>query len=309
MQQHEHVSEEAAKMAKMTGGEGPDIEGQGTPVQDILQEDKEARKTAPQVMKDSIKSGSGAQNAKPGTNPRSFSTYARQRMDMSSYQDGPPGSLDPSMIPTSEQRSAYAADAAPEEIQKNTPGHKFPLPELPLPANLGKDYRYDPIVKQVTNLLMRSGKLALAQRNMADILNYLRTAPPPTYSPTRPLLPGAPPASHLPLNPVLYLTLAIDSVAPLLRIRSQRGAAGGGVALQIPVPLGLRQRRRTAVQWILDAASKRKTRGSGRGQFAQKVAEELVSVVEGRSGIWEKRGGVHRIGTTARSNLNFSKRR
>lgn len=35
MQQQEHVSEEAAKMAKITGGEGPDIEGQGTPVQEV----------------------------------------------------------------------------------------------------------------------------------------------------------------------------------------------------------------------------------------------------------------------------------
>lgn len=35
MQQAEHVSEEAAKMAKIQGGEGPDIEGQGTPVQDV----------------------------------------------------------------------------------------------------------------------------------------------------------------------------------------------------------------------------------------------------------------------------------
>jgi len=35
MQQQEHVSEEAAKMAKITGSEGPDIEGQGTPVQEV----------------------------------------------------------------------------------------------------------------------------------------------------------------------------------------------------------------------------------------------------------------------------------
>lgn len=34
MQQQEHVSEEAAKMAKITGGEGPDLD-QGTPVQDV----------------------------------------------------------------------------------------------------------------------------------------------------------------------------------------------------------------------------------------------------------------------------------
>jgi small subunit ribosomal protein S7 len=141
---------------------------------------------------------------------------------------------------------------------------------------------------------------------MSFILNHLRTAPPPTPNPARPLLPGAPPPSHLPLNPILYLTLAIDSVAPLLRIRSQKGAAGGGTALQIPVPLGLRQRRRQAVQWILDAANKKSSRGSGRGQFAQRVAEEIVSVVEGKSGAWERRSLVHKTGTSARANLSYN---
>ena len=144
---------------------------------------------------------------------------------------------------------------------------------------------------------------------MAVILNHLRTTPPPTVNPNRPLLPGAPPASHLPLNPILYLTLAIDSVAPLLRIRSQKGAAGGGVALQIPIPMGVRQRRRQAVQWILDVASKRKTRGSGRDMFALKVAEELISVVEGKSSVWERRTSVHKLGIQARSNLNPRKKR
>lgn len=228
-------------------------------------------------------------------------------MDMSSSQ----APLDPSMIPSEAQRAVYAAEQhpiAPQEVQEEKRGHKFPLPALPLPQGSHKDHRYDPVVQQVTNLLMLDGKKATAQRNMSHILTTLRTAPPPTYSPTRPLLPGAPPASHLPLHPVLYLTLAIDSVAPLLRIRSQRGAAGGGVALQIPVPLGLRQRRRQAFMWILDAASKRKSRGSGGDQFASRVAEEIIAVVEGRSGIWEKRAAVHRLGTTARSNLMFGTR-
>lgn len=74
------------------------------------------------------------------------------------------------------------------------------------------------------------------------------------------------------------------------------------------MPLGLRQRRRTAATWLLDAASKRKTRGSGPGGFALKVAEEIVAVVEGRSSCWEKRMGVHKIATTARSNLNARRR-
>lgn len=143
---------------------------------------------------------------------------------------------------------------------------------------------------------------------MNYILSHLRTSPPPRLSPNRPLLPGHPPPSHLPLNPILYLTLAIDSVAPLLRLRSQRGAAGGGVALQIPVPLGLRRRRRTAIMWILAAAARRKNRGSGKYMLAQRIAEELISVVEGKSSVWDQRNGLHKQGVAARANL-FAKSR
>ena len=146
-------------------------------------------------------------------------------------------------------------------------------------------------------------------QTMAMVLERLRTAPPPQYDPKRPLVPGAPPASHLPLNPVLYMTLAIDSAAPLFRIRSQKGAAGGGMALQIPVPLNLRQRRRTSIMWILNAASKRRSKGSGRAMFAHKVADELIAIVEGKSSIWEKRQGIHRIGVAARINVSFSGRK
>ncbi|SMR48445.1 unnamed protein product [Zymoseptoria tritici ST99CH_1E4] len=283
MNQAEHVSEEAAKMANITGGEGPDLT-QGTPVQDILKEEKETRKNAPQVMKDEVKQGNNP--AKPST--RAFSTLARRQVEVS--QNSEASSLDPSMLPSATQQAQYAAelDASSNLPETTHKGHKFPLPDLPLPQGAVKDYRYDPVVMQVTNLLMKDGKKAVAQRNMAVILNVLRTNPAPTYADSRSMLPGAPPASHLPLNPVLYLTLAIDSVAPLLRIRQQKGAAGGGVALQIPVPLGLRQRRRQALMWILDAAMKRKSRGSGNDMFAHKVADELIAVVEGRSAEYDQ---------------------
>lgn len=144
---------------------------------------------------------------------------------------------------------------------------------------------------------------------MAVVLQYLRTSPIPTINPARPLLPGAPPPSHLPLNPVLYLTLAIDSVAPLLRIRAQKGAAGGGVALQIPVPLSKRQRRRTAIEWILGAASKRRNIGSGKNSLGQRVAQEMISVIEGKSGCWDRRNAIHKLGVAARSNIVLPKKR
>jgi small subunit ribosomal protein S7 len=206
-----------------------------------------------------------------------------------------------------EQNSLESLNAL-QTTQGSGEGHKFPLPELPLPPNLIKKTRYDPVVEQLTNLMMKDGNKATAQRYMAFILQTLRTSPPPRINPARPLLPGAPPAGHLPLNPILYLTLAIDSIAPLLRIRIQKGGAGGGASLQIPVPLSLRQRRRTAFMWVLDVCSKRKSRGSGKNMFPQKVADEIVAIVQGTSSLWERKNAVHKLAVTARAAVNFGQK-
>ncbi|KAI1336974.1 ribosomal protein S7 domain-containing protein [Xylariaceae sp. FL0016] len=182
-------------------------------------------------------------------------------------------------------------------------GLKFHLPERP-GKNAQLQNRQHPVIDQVTKLLMRDGKLSKAQRHMSLILNYLRTSPPPKTNPLRPLLPGAPPASHLPLNPLLYLTLAIDSVAPLVRIKALKGAAGGGQALELPEPMPMRARRRIAVMWILDVVNRKRSTGSGRAQFAHRFGQEIVAVVEGRSGVWDKRQQLHKQGTAARANLS-----
>lgn len=139
------------------------------------------------------------------------------------------------------------------------------------------------------------------------ILNYLRTSPPPKVSLARPLLAGAPPPSHLPLDPILYLTLVIDSVAPLIRVRSFAGLAGGGHALLVPFPLALRQRRRTAFMWIMDAVNKKTSRGSGKTMLAHRIGEEIVAVAEGKSSVWERRQLVHKVGTVNRANLTHHK--
>lgn len=261
-------------------------------------------------MKEQAKAGA---TTKPSTatGTRSFSTSARRGLDTNiPSSSGVP--LPPSMIPSSSQRADYASALQQQSTQSlQTPDGLTPKPLAEtVPEQIPhRSKRYPDIVDQLTNLLMKDGKKSVAQRNMAVILSTLRTSPAPTYSPTRALLPGHPPAHHLPLNPVIYLTLAVESLAPLMRLRSQRGAAGGGVALQIPVPLGLRQRRRQAFMWILDAVEKKQNRGSGRDTFPHRVAAELISVVEGKSTIWRKRDEVHKLATTARSNLNYGRRR
>ncbi|KAL7791970.1 ribosomal protein S7 domain-containing protein [Trichoderma ceciliae] len=220
------------------------------------------------------------------------------------------------VIPPPEQAEAIIAKSEtvidtqsilPTGTEVQNAGHKFGLPKKPFPDGFHVKKRYHPVLEQITRLLMRHGELSVAQRNMAMVMNFLRMAPAPIYSPKFPLLPGTPPASHLPLNPVLYITVAIDSVAPLLKVRNIAGAGGGGRALELPVPLAVRQRRRIAFQWILDVINKKPSKGSGRNQFAHRIAEEIIAVVEGRSSVWEKRKLVHKLGTAARANVGSNK--
>ena len=276
----------------------------------ILKEEDGLRESAPKVMKEqaerSDNTGTAPSTSNSGT--RTFSTMARRRLEVQPHDNTP---YDPTAVTDSDQRSRYAAAAAaamptPDD-SADRPGHKFPLPSRPMPHNANRSRRYEPIVEQLTGLLIIDGKKARAQRWMAAVLSTLRSSPAPTYS-SRPLLPGAPPASHLPLVPILYLTLAIDSVAPLAKIYSIRGAAGGGRALLMPAPLALRQRRRRAFKWILDVCHKRPA-PPGDDKYPVQIAQELIAIVEGRSTVWDKRTEVHKLATTSRINLNYRPRK
>ncbi|OQE02527.1 hypothetical protein PENSOL_c002G11365 [Penicillium solitum] len=298
------VTEEANEISRIMDKEKrcdgipstPELD-QGTPVEEILSRDKDALKHMPKVMRDALKKSGGS---------RSFSTSARSFMnDLQGTEPNNEANLIPN-VPGLEGASDEAAAALASMIEQvqgqaleENPGLKFDPPAVPEDMKtLNFRKRYDTMQDQFTKMMMESGKLTKAQKNMSLVLDHLRTSSPPQINPRRRLL-GAPPASQLPLDPVLYLTLVVDSVAPLFRIRQQKGIAGGGTAVQIPHPLTLRQRRRTAIKWILDASDKRRD-----ALFANRVAAEVVAVAEGRSGVWEKRDQQHKIGISGRANLN-----
>jgi hypothetical protein len=133
---------------------------------------------------------------------------------------------------------------------------------------------------------------------MESILETLRKSPAPPSSTN---LISSLPLESLPLHPAAYLTTLIDSVAPLIKIRQQRGFLGGGASMPIPVPLRLRQRRRTAIQWILASAESR-----SEDKLADRVSKELLAVAEGRSSSWEKRTRVHKMAVGARANIRIA---
>ncbi|PLB41907.1 mitochondrial 37S ribosomal protein uS7m [Aspergillus candidus] len=285
-----HVSEEAAEVAHIMNKKcdgsapaSPELE-QGTPISEIFKRDTDAQKYAPKVLKDQSKGPSGT---------RSFSTSTRRTQAnlQGNNQMEPAAAMVASMISQVNQQAAEL-----------NPGLKFPAPES-LPRTENFRTRYDTLLDQFTKQLMRDGKLATAQRNMSFILDHLRTSSPPQVHAKRRLL-GSPSTPQLPMNPVLYLTLIIDSVAPVIKLRQQKGIAGGGASVPVPFALNQRQRRRQAIRWIIDASDKRRD-----SSLAQRVANELVSVAEGRSGVWERREHTHKMGVAGRANVGLTGRK
>jgi hypothetical protein len=121
--------------------------------------DKDAQEKLPKVMKDKLKAQGNA--APKGS--RSYSTMTTQT--------GPSNGLDMGLV-----------DVKAATTLQQTPGLKFEMPTLPLPKDGHVKHRYDPVVEQVTNLLMRHGKKSVAQSvsstappsaNMAN--SHLRT--------------------------------------------------------------------------------------------------------------------------------------
>ena len=230
----------------------------------MLKKDPAARRNAPEVLKET-----------PGTK-REYSTSATPI-------EPPPSDTPVDMV------SSTALTSPPVSVDAfalTVPGAKYPLPQLPLPSCSHLKHRYSTLLEQVTNFVMIGGRKAKARSLVDQILANLRTFPAPKPREGTPLLPGTPALSTLPLDPVQYLQTAIDSVSPLVKISMLKG--GGGTKQPVPYPLRLRQRRRFALTWISAAADKKRDKLG----FAERFADEVVAVVEGRSSAWEKRSQV-----------------
>jgi len=177
------------------------------------------------------------------------------------------------------------------------PPYLPPIPSIPVPANHHLRHRYNPLLAQLIPLFQKDGKKAKAQAVVQEIIRILRTKPPPLPNTKHILIPTAPPLQTLPANPIAYLQTAIDSVAPLLKLRGSQGK--GGTTLQTPHPLPVRQRRRKAVEWIMAAADRKKNMMS----VAERFASEIVDVVEGKSPAWDRRMVIHKLGIVNRANM------
>lgn len=82
------------------------------------------------------------------------------------YREGsiPPAEEAEALVATEEAAEPSSELVAPVEGALQDPGHKFGLPPRPYPAGFNLKQRFHPVLEQITRLLMRDGKLSVAQR-------------------------------------------------------------------------------------------------------------------------------------------------
>jgi small subunit ribosomal protein S7 len=129
--------------------------------------------------------------------------------------------------------------------------------------------RADPVLDLFTNMLMQHGKKAEAQRHAANILAMLQAA---TNAP-----------------PLPQLHRAIEMASPSIKLLSMRKRAK---TVQTPRALTERQRTRTGIKWLLKAAERGRKGGVKRDD---RVAREVLAVLDGSSDVFKRVEEVHKI--------------
>lgn len=99
-------------------------------------------------------------------------------------------------------------------------------------------------------------------------------------------------------DPVEVLEKAVETVAPKQEVRAKRV---GGAAYQVPVEVRGSRKVSLAIRWILESAKKRSN--SEFKTFDQKLAAELLAVINNEGEAIKKRDTVHKM---AEANKAFS---
>ena len=116
------------------------------------------------------------------------------------------------------------------------------------------------------NMVMKSGKKAVAERIMYDALDRI---------------------SEKGGDAMDVLDKALENVSPMVEVKSRRV---GGATYQVPVEVRAARRQALAMRWIIEAARKR-----GEKSMSLKLSGELSDAAEQRGSAVKKREETHRM--------------
>lgn len=98
-------------------------------------------------------------------------------------------------------------------------------------------------------------------------------------------------------DPVEVLEQAIRDATPLLMVKPRRV---GGATYQIPVEVEKDRGRSLAMRWIITSA-----RARSRKSMTEKLASELVDIIQGQGATIKRRDNVHRMAEANRAFAHY----
>ncbi|KAJ1855074.1 hypothetical protein GGH12_001764 [Coemansia sp. RSA 1822] len=191
--------------------------------------------------------------------------------------------LRPTVVTSRSYVTARQVVVAKEALQKAeiVVNSRTSIPEPTLSRHAMRYLRTDPLLSQLVNMIMRDGKKSRAERLVQTALLDIRR--------------------HTNTDPMRVLSDAINLACPLMDTKSARQ---GSKVVQVPRALSLRQRRRRAIVWILDSADRRNERC-----FSMRLSGELQAIVNGTSGVLEKKLLLHKAVLANRSFIRTQTRK
>ncbi|PVG04784.1 ribosomal protein S7 [Serendipita vermifera] len=182
--------------------------------------------------------------------------------------------LDKRAFSTSTVRSSLAVEStgtnagSTSQVPAAVSQTSTPAPRLMIPPP------EDPLLHYLTSHLMKHGERHKASRRVANILaeiHRIKNSPP------------------LPI-----LRDAIFAASPSIKMKSHKKHAK---SLQVPTPLNDRQRAFFAIKWLISVSKNRSER-----KLEERVAKEVIKIVEGESEVLRKKAEVHKLAVANRSN-------
>jgi small subunit ribosomal protein S7 len=123
------------------------------------------------------------------------------------------------------------------------------------------------LLSKFTNVLMRQGKKAVAQKIVYAALDSVR--------------------ERTGDDPMKIFKRAVENVKPAVEVKSRRV---GGSTYQVPVEVNPGRRLALSIRWIIQSAAKR-----GEKTMKARLAAELLDAAENRGGAIKKREDTHRM--------------
>jgi small subunit ribosomal protein S7 len=142
---------------------------------------------------------------------------------------------------------------------------KGPAPKRPLVVD---PVYASPLVTQLVNKVLFSGKRSLAERIVYDALDLIEQR------------------AHR--NPLEIFEQAIKNATPAIEVKPRRV---GGATYQVPVEIRGERKMALAMRWLIASSRKR----PGGRSMAEKLAAELMDTAAGQSATTRKKDETHKM--------------